>query len=190
MRWFAVLAAMTVFSSTSWAAPESYKIDPSHTAVVFKINHMGFSNVYGMFSGAEGKFTIDDVHPDKSSLEISIPTAGVTTLDKKRDEHLSSPDFFNSKQFPKISFKSKSIKKVDANHYEISGDLTLHGVTKPVTLNFNRMASGKDPMGNIRTGGETSIDIKRSDYNMTFMNGPGKVGDDVNLMISVEGVKI
>jgi polyisoprenoid-binding protein YceI len=189
MRVILVLAAFLVSLSTS-AFAENFKIDPAHTAVVFKISHLGFSSVYGMFPGTEGKFSIDDAKPEKSSLELTIKTDTVSTMDKKRDEHLRSPDFFNVKQFPDITFKSKSVKKVDAKHYEISGDLTMHGATKPVAFTFSRFNTGKDPWGNMRTGGETSFKVKRSDYGLTFMNGPGQVGDEVELMISVEGTKI
>lgn len=175
----------------SWAASaDTYKIDPVHSSVIFKINHMGFSNVYGIFNDAEGKFTIDEAKPEKSSVEIMVKAENANTFNKKRDEHIQSPDFFNVKQFPQISFKSKSVKKTDATHYEVAGDLTLHGVTKPLTFTFNRFNTGKDPMGLTRTGGETSFKIKRSDFNMSFMAGPGKLGDEVDMIISVEGTKI
>ena len=181
--------------ASAWAASPkkdevmSFKLDPSHTAIIFKINHLGFSNTYGQFPGTEGTFTINDLKPEKSTLDLMIKTDSVTTLEKKRDEHLRSPDFFNVKQFPAITFKSKSVKKTDATHYEITGDLTLHGVTKPVTFVFNRFKTDKDPWGNLRTGGETSFKIKRTDYNMNFMSEPGKVGDEVEMMISLEGIK-
>lgn len=188
-----VLALLSVsVSSPAWAAKEdvqNFTIDPAHTAVVFKINHMGFSNVYGLFPGAEGKFTIDETKPEKSTLDLTIQTESVTTHDQKRDEHLKSPDFFNVKQFPTIAFKSSAVKKIDAKHYEISGQLTMHGVTKPLKFVFTRFNTGKDHMGTVRTGGETSFKIKRSEFGINFMNEPGRVGDEVELMISVEGTK-
>jgi len=184
-----ILAAATALVSQTSFAKDNYTIDPAHTSVIWKINHMGFSNVYGMFPDVAGKFTIDEAKPEKSTLDLTIQVESVTTHQPKRDEHLRSPDFFNVKQFPTITFKSKSVKKTDAKHFEIAGDLTMHGVTKPVKFTFNRFNTGKDPMGKERTGGEASLNVKRSDFGMSFMNGPGKVGDDVEIMISVEGIK-
>lgn len=182
----AALAAQ-LFSATAFAA-DTYKLDPVHTSIVFKINHLGFSNVYGVITGAEGKFIIDEAAPEKSSVEISAKTSGLTTFDKKRDEHLAGPDFFNIKQFPTISFKSKTVKK-DGNKYAVTGDLTMHGVTKPVSFTFDRFNTGKDPWGKTRTGGETSFTIKRTDFKMAYMAEPGKLGDEVGVTISLEGVK-
>ncbi len=188
MRMISILATLA-FGFSVPAFADNYKIDPSHTSIVFKISHLGFSNVYGMLPGAEGKFTIDEAKPEKSSLEFSVKAEQISTHDKKRDDHLRGPDFFNVKQFPNITFKSKSVKKSGKN-YEITGDLSLHGVTKPVTFTFEQLGSGKDPWGNVRTGGDATLKIKRSDYGMTFMNEPGKVGDEVTIMISAEGTKI
>jgi polyisoprenoid-binding protein YceI len=126
--------------------------------------------------------------PEKSSLEFTLKMDQITTNEKKRDDHIKSPDFFNVKQFPTASFKSKSIKKSGEKAYEVTGDLTMHGVTKPVSFTFNRLGTGKDPWGNTRTGGDAMLKIKRSDFGMTFMND-GKLGDEVDLMISTEGTK-
>ncbi|MGZ3724025.1 MAG: YceI family protein, partial [Bdellovibrionales bacterium] len=176
MRMISLFATLALaFSVPAFA--DTYKIDPAHTSIVFKISHLGFSHVYGMIPGAEGKFTIDEAKPEKSSLELTLKADQITTNDKKRDEHLHSPDFFNVKQFPVISFKSKTVKKSGKN-FEIAGDLTMHGVTKPVTFTFNQLATGKDPWGNVRTGGDATFKVKRSDFGMTFMNEPGKVGDE------------
>ena len=189
MRFISLLAVLTM-AAGAHAAVENYKVDPAHTSIVFKISHLGFSHVYGMFTEAEGKFSLDSASPGKSMLEVSVPVSSVFTHEKKRDEHLSSPDFFNVKQFPTIIFKSKTMKKVDASHWQVTGDLTLHGVTKPVSFELTQGGTGKDPMGNTRTGGDAMLKIKRSDYGMTFMNDPTKVGDDVEIWLSVEGTKI
>jgi polyisoprenoid-binding protein YceI len=170
------------------AAVEKYKIDPVHTSVVFKINHLGFSHTYGHFPGAEGTFQLDEQKPENTAIDIKIKTESLTTFDAKRDKHLKSPDFFNVKQNPLIAFKSKSVKKT-GDTYQITGDLTLNGVAKPVTVDFKRLRTGKDPMGATRTGGDTSLKIKRSDYKMGFMQGENMVGDDVELLISVEGIR-
>ena len=138
--------------------------------------------------GAEGKFVIDEKAPEKSNFDVSLKVDTLNSLEKKRDEHLKGPDFFNVKQFPTIHLKSKSVKKKGGD-FEMTADLTLHGVTKPVTFTFKQMKTGKDPWNMFRTGGEAVLNIKRSEYNMTFMNKPGEVGDDVELLVSIEGTK-
>lgn len=183
-----VIALLAFAFGVQAYAQDVYTIDPSHTSIVFKVSHMGFSNVYGTFSGAEGKISVDEKAPEKSSFEISVKADSISTNEKKRDDHLKGPDFFNVKQFPTISLKSKSVKKT-GDKYEVTGDLTLHGVTKPVTFTFNRMKTGKDPWGNQRTGGEAVLKIKRTDFGMNFMAKPGEVGDDIELVVNVEGTK-
>jgi len=183
-----LLVALSFFSAGAFAQVSTYKVDPSHTALVFRVNHMGFSMVYGMFSGVDGKFVIDEKSPDKSTFELTAKVENLTTLDKKRDDHLKGPDFFNMKQYPTITMKSKKVKK-SGEAYDITADLTMHGVTKPITFSFKQMKVGKDPWGNTRFGGETVLNLRRADYNMTYMNKPGEVGDDVEIMVSVEGVK-
>jgi polyisoprenoid-binding protein YceI len=185
MKVIAILALMLGFSAS---AQDVYTIDPAHTSIVFKVNHMDFSNVYGMFTEADGKITVDEKAPEKSSFEVTIKADSVFTHQKKRDDHLRSPDFFNVKQFPTITLKSKSVKK-SGDKYDVTADLTLHGVTKLVNFTFTRMKTGKDPMGATRTGGEGHLKIKRTDFGMNFMSKPGEVGDEIELMFGVEGVK-
>ena len=176
------LALSTQASATNWA------VDPGHSAAVFKINHLGFSNVHGLIPGLEGAITLDDAAPEKSTFEFKVPMTNLTTGNAKRDEHLRSPDFFNAKQFANLEMKSKSIKKKGAD-LEITGDLTIHGVTKPVTFVFKRGKTGKDPWGNERTGGETTFKIKRTDFGVSYMSKPGEVGDEVDVTVALEAVK-
>jgi len=183
-----LIPVLLMFSLSAWAQVSHYKVDPSHTSAVFKVSHMDFSNVFGLIGGADGKFTIDEKTPEKSSFDVSLKVDTLTTLDKKRDEHLKGPDFFNVKQFPLITLKSKSVKK-NGDNFDVTADLTLHGVTKPVNFTFRQMKTGKDPWNNVRTGGETTLKLRRSDYKMTFMTKPGEVGDEVELMIGIEGLK-
>ncbi len=191
MKFLVILALMAPMAFAQGKDPgvQTFKIDPSHTSIVFKVDHMGFSNVYGMFDGGEGSFTINEAKPDQSAFEITVKADTLNTYEKKRDEHLKGPDFFNVKQYPNIVLKSKSVKKTSANEYLINGDLTLHGVTKPVTFTFKHNKTGLDPWGKMRSGGDTSFTLKRSDYGMTFMSKPGEVGNEVTLMVAVEGVK-
>jgi polyisoprenoid-binding protein YceI len=118
---------------------------------------------------------------------MQAETKNVDTAVEKRDTHLKSPDFFNTGEYPTVSFKSKSVKKLNEAVYEVSGDLTLLGKTRPITVEVNATGAGKDPWGNFRRGFETSFSINRSDFGMTFMMGG--VSDEVNLTVSVEGIR-
>jgi polyisoprenoid-binding protein YceI len=181
--------ALLAFSFSAGAQTNTYKVDPDHTSIVFKVNHMGFSTVYGMIGGADGKIVVDEKAPEKSTFEISARLDSINTMAKKRDDHLKGPDFFNVKQYPTIVLKSKSVKKT-GDKYDVTADLTLHGVTKPVSFVFTPGKTGKDMAGKIRTSGETVLKIKRTDFGMNFMSKPGEVGNDVEVLVSVEGTKI
>lgn len=165
---------------------ESYKIDPVHSSVVFSVKHNGVTDFYGAFKDISGTVTFDAADASKSSVELTVPVESIDTRSEKRDQHLKSPDFFNAKQFPAITFKSSKIEG-SGESYKITGDLTIHGVTKPVTADFKRGADGKGGQGKTVGGGEARFAIKRSDYDMKFMLGP--LGDEVNIILSLEGAK-
>ena len=184
----AVLLVSAFLALSAHAAVDKYKLDPVHTTVLFKVNHLGFSNSYGLFTGVEGSFSIDEAKPETASIDLKIKTDSLTTLNAKRDQHLKSPDFFNVKANPWITFKSNSVKKI-GEIYKIEGDLSLNGVTKPVTLDFKRQRTGKGMQGEIRTGGDTTLKLKRSDYNMKYMNAADQIGNEVEVIISVEAIR-
>jgi polyisoprenoid-binding protein YceI len=164
---------------------DSFKIDPVHSSVIFSAKHNGISDFYGIFKEISGTVAFDAADPSKSSVELTVPVESLDTRTEKRDQHLKSPDFFNAKQFPTLTFKSTKVE-ASGDTYKVSGDLTIHGVTKPITVDFTK---GPETKGGkeIRGGGETRFTIKRSDYDMKFMIGP--VGDDVHIIVSLEGVK-
>ena len=177
---------LTGVSPTSRGA-DTYKVDSVHSSVVFRIKHLGVVNVYGRFNEISGTIIFDKENPSKSAVDFTVPTESVDTHVDKRDQHLKSPDFFNAKQFPVITFKSKEVKKTDENTFQMTGDLTLHGVTKPLTIDFKKGGEAKGMQNEYRSGGETQFTIKRSDYGMNFMlNG---LGDEVNVMVAIEGVR-
>ena len=185
MRVKMMLALVLLTSTFSLAATTTYKVDPVHSFVIFRIKHMDVGHVYGRFNEPNGQITIDDSDPSKSSFMLELATAKLDTGVQKRDEHLRSPDFFNAKQFPSIKFASKEVKKTDKG-YEVVGDLTLHGVTKSITVNMEQ--TGQAAMGAKQMiGFETTVDLKRSDFGMKTMIGPA--ADDVRLMISLEAGK-
>ncbi|MBW2172175.1 MAG: YceI family protein [Deltaproteobacteria bacterium] len=174
-------------SSPLASAIETYEVDPEHSAIVFRIKHLGITYVYGRFNDMSGTLKIDDQTPANSSVQISAKAANVDTAVAERDDHLRNPDFFDAKKFQTISFSSKSFKKLDQDAYEVAGALNLHGITRPLTVNVQHTGSGKDPWGGYRTGYETTFTIKRSDFGMTTMlNG---VGDEVRITVSIEGVR-
>ena len=181
-----VVGLLVIFSLPAFAA-ETYKLDPGHTSIVFRVKHLGIAYVYGRFNGPTGSFVFDESSPSKSTIEMQAEAKNVDTAVEKRDTHLKSPDFFNAGEYPLLSFKSKSVKKLKESTYEVSGDLTLLGKTRPITMEVHATGAGKDPWGNFRRGFETSFSIKRSDYGMDFMMGG--LSDEVNLTVSVEGIR-
>jgi polyisoprenoid-binding protein YceI len=154
--------------------------------VSFKVEHMGLSWTHGRFNDIAGEFRVDADNPSASRFELTVKTESLDTANKKRDEHLASPDFFNCKQFPVISFKSTAVKAVDGG-LEVTGDLTLHGETRPVTVLLTGGKSAEFPPGVVRKGYTTHLKIKRSEFGMDKMIPAA--GDEVHLDISFEGVK-
>ena len=168
-------------------AADSYKLDPDHTSIVFRVKHLGVAYVYGTFAGASGSLKYDENKPSNNSIEIQVNAAGLNTAVEKRDNHLRSPDFFNTDKFPKISFKSTSAKKIDDTSFEVSGDLSLLDKTQPITFKVVETGQGKDPWGNFRRGFETTFSIKRSDFGMGFMLNAAS--DEVQITVSLEGIR-
>ena len=176
------------------AAPETYTLDPYHTYPHFSVDHLGLSTVSGRFDKTTGKVTLDRA-AKTGSVEIAIPTATVTTGDndkgsrpRSRDEHLRTADFFNAAEFPQMTFKSNKVNFTGDNPSSIEGDLTLLGVTKPLTLTIVRFkcnpASGNNKE---RCGGDATGKFKRTDFGMK--TGVPNVSDEVTLTIGFEGNK-
>ncbi len=166
---------------------ETYKIDGVHSTVVFKINHLGVSNFYGRFNEIGGTVVFDKANPANSSLRVEVKAESLDTNSDKRDKHLRSPDFFNVRRYPVISFASTGMRQIDDSTYELSGDLSLHGVTRPLTVTLRHVGEGPDPWGGHRSGFETTFTIKRSDFGITYM--PEGLGDEVQLIINLEGLR-
>lgn len=166
------------------SAAETYEIDPDHAAVLFRAGHLGIGAVYGRFRAISGEFTFDSKKPANSKVRVEVDANSVYTANKKRDQHLLSPDFLNAKQFGKIVFESTNVKK-SGKRLKVSGKLQLHGVTKPVTVTMAHLGSGKDPWGKQRAGFEGEFTIKRSDYGISAMKGA--VGEQIKLIVSIEG---
>lgn len=179
-------AQMTLASQPAMSTLDTYEIDPVHTFVLFKVGHLGFSHSYGRFTDVKGTFALDEKKPENSKVDITIKVASLTTQNDKRDQHLKGPDFFNSKQFSDITFKSTAVKKSSGQKYKVSGNLTMKGVTKPVTFEFVRQRTGTDPMNNTKTGGDFTLTVKRSEFGINFMMGENMIPDEVTIIASVE----
>jgi polyisoprenoid-binding protein YceI len=182
-----VLTLSVVAGIGSASRADDYVIDAAHSGVTFQISHMGVSYIPGRFNQFSGNFTIDTSDPAKSSFSLTIKTESVDTNNSKRDEHLRAPDFFNAKQFPTITFASTAVKAVEGG-YEVTGDLTMHGETKPITFSLKGGKTAEFPPKVIRTGFTSpQIVIKRTDF------GVGKpmpvLGNEVYITISFEGTK-
>jgi polyisoprenoid-binding protein YceI len=182
-----LLFSILAVAGTTVTQADSFKIDPVHSAILFKINHFGVGNIYGRFDTFAGTFTIDQADPSKDAVSVEIKTDSVDSNAPGRDKDIKSPDFFNAVQYPTATFKSTSVKKVDDKTYQVTGDFTLRGVTKPLTLDVKAIGTGPGPKGETRSGWEGTATLKRSDFEVkTFLPA---VGDDVGLTIEVEGIK-
>jgi polyisoprenoid-binding protein YceI len=180
-------------TSLATAVPAgTYNIDPVHSRVGFAVRHLGIATVRGHFGSFEGTFEIGD---DLSSARVhgSVETASVNTQEPQRDDDLRSPNFFDVERFPSIEFSSKEIRPVGDDRFEVVGELTLHGVTRELTLSAEILGTESDPWGNERVGLEARGELNRKDYGMTFNQvlGSGNVlvSDKVKLIIEVSAVK-
>lgn len=164
--------------------PKSYLVNPLHTTSFFKINHMGISNFYGRFNDISGTIVFDQVNPSNSSFQIKIKANSVDTHNGDRDKHLRGPDFFNSRRYPWITFNSNSVNKTDDHTYAVRGELSMHGVTKPMTVNIEHTGQGKDIRGTQCIGFETTFSVKRSEFGITYM--ADGLGENVQMTVSIE----
>jgi len=179
------IAAMT--AAPAFAAPESYSIDPKHTLPSFEINHLGFSTQRGRFNTTSGKITLDR-EAKRGSVLVNIETASVDTGVAKLEEHLRAEDFFNVAQYPTMTFKSNNLKFNGEVPVAAEGELTLLGVTKPVTLAITAFKCAPHPIAKKEAcGADATTTIKRSDFGMKY--ALPAVGDEVKLVINVEAFK-
>lgn len=182
---WALLAAAVGFQGSASAA-DDYAYDLVHSSVSFKARHLDISWIHGRFNEVEGKFSIDRVNPSQSTFELTINADSVDTANKARDEHLRQPDYFDTKQFPTITFKSTSTKPIDGG-YEVTGDFTMHGTTKKITL---VLKGGKEHefKGVKRVAFSTELSLKRSDFGFD-KKAIGPIGDEALILIDCEGVR-
>jgi polyisoprenoid-binding protein YceI len=183
---FAFCAALLVVTAAVPAASAAtYSIDPGHSSAMFNIRHFGVSNVYGAFWNVSGTVVYDANNPAASSIRISITTESLDTNSERRDGHIKSPDFLDAKQFPVMTFESTSVQVAGDGEFHVTGNFTLHGVTKEITAKAMLVGAAANPRsGNNMIGFETQFTIDRTDHDMNFMAGP--LGTDVEILVSFE----
>jgi polyisoprenoid-binding protein YceI len=180
--------ALTLAAAVAARAGDEFTYDGVHSSISFKARHLDISWIHGRFNEASGKFVIDRADPSKSTFELSVKADSVDTGNVKRDEHLRQPDYFDTKQFPTIDFKSTSVKPIDGGGFEVTGDFTLHGKTKSIVL---VLKGGKEIewKGVKRIAFATEIAVKRSDYGFDPA-AIGPIGDEALILIDCEGMRM
>lgn len=180
---------LTILAATAMALPASaasWDVDNGHSMAVFRVTHLGVGAFWGVLHHVTGSAEYDAAKPEASSLKLAIQSDSVFTADKKRDAHLKSPDFFNAKEFPTMTFASTAVK-ANGKNLQVTGTLTIRGKSKQVTADVAVIGTGKDPWGNTRVGFEAKLTIKRSEFGMNFM--PGGLGEEVQLTIALEAIQ-
>ncbi len=193
-RLLASISTIIVLSLPALASATIWNIDPDHSNIGFKVRHLMISNVKGSFEKNSGVVDINDKDITKSKVQVSIDTASINTNVQKRDEHLRSADFFDVATYPTMTFVSKKIAKAGTGKLKVTGDLTLHGITKEVVLDVEGPTKeSKDPWGNIRSGAVASTKINRKDFglvwNKALETGGVAVGEEVTINLEIEMIK-
>jgi polyisoprenoid-binding protein YceI len=188
---FAAFALATLVAIPSFAA-DTYAVDAGHSEVSFQVRHL-VTNVRGRFNDFNGTINLDPANLEKSSVEFRVKAASIDTAHEDRDKHLRAEDFFHVEKYPEITFKSTSIKKTGKDTYAVTGDFTMRGVTKRITLPVTYLGAARDPWGNDKAGFETAITLDRKDYgivwNAAVDNGGVILGDEVKIAVNLEANK-
>ena len=185
----AAALALSTAAPLSTAQAADYVIDTkgAHAFVQFRVQHLGYSWLYGRFNTFGGEFSYDADKPEASKIAVNIDTSSIDSNHAERDKHLKGADFLNVDEFPKATFLSTGLKMNSDGSAKLMGDFTLHGVTKPIVIDVTKMGEGKDPWGGYRAGFEGSTTITMADYGMAFNLGPASTQAEITL--TVEGVR-
>jgi polyisoprenoid-binding protein YceI len=195
MKLFKNLIVVCAMSVVAAAAPSAlaadYVIDTkgAHAFVQFRVKHLGYSWLYGRFNDFSGEFSYDEQKPEDSSIKVVLDTASIDSNHAERDKHLRGDEFLDVKKYPKAEFVSTGYKKTGDNTGELTGNLTLHGVTKPITIAVEHIGGGKDPWGGSRQGFEGRATIKPDEFGIPMAKRLGPASAEVELMLTVEGVR-
>ena len=167
--------------------PATFHIDTSHSWIMFKVNHLGLGTAWGSFNKFSGSFVLDSEDASNNSVSLTIDPLSVDTNDKKRDDHMKGPDFFNAMEFPTIEFTSTSVTG-SGDTFEITGTLALLGKKKEIVVSMSKVGEGEDPWGNHRAGFEGSFTVDRTDFGMDYLK-EGGLGKEVTMTLAFEGVR-
>lgn len=184
--WSGLVPAAEDETRSAAPAPAAYQIDPSHSWVLFKVGHLGIGTAWGSFADFSGSFEFDAEQLGSSSVALELNAASVTTNNKKRDDHLRGPDFFNAKEYPTVSFRSTAVAG-KADGFQVEGVLELLGKEQPVSAELRLVGEGKDPWGNYRAGFEGSFVIDRTAFGMDYMTEG--IGTEVTVTLAFEGTR-
>lgn len=184
------MSANTAAVATAPSAPlapsaGAFEVDAVHSSVIFRIKHLGVAYNYGRFNDIKGTFLLDNAKPEASVVDVTVAVDSVDTNNEDRDKHLRSPDFFSSKEYPTMTFKSSSVKKTAEDTFEVTGDLTFRGQTKPLNVTLKHTGTGPGRRGGEVSGAEATFTIKRSEWGMNYL--PGALGEEVTLIVALEG---
>lgn len=193
-RFLASITAVITLSLPVFASATTWNIDPDHSSIGFKVRHLMVTNVRGSFDKHTGVVEINDTDITKSKVTVTIDTASINTNVQKRDEHLRSADFFDVAKYPTMTFVSKKVAKAGADKLKVTGDLTLHGITREVVLDVEGLSKeSKDPWGNIRSGAVATAKINRKDFglvwNKALETGGVAVGEEIAIHLEIEMIK-
>lgn len=193
-RFITTITTIIALALPAFAFASTWAIDPDHSNVGFKVRHLMVSNVHGSFGKYTGAVEINDNDITKSKVEVSIDTSSINTNVQKRDDHLRSADFFDVAKFPTMTFVSTKVAKTGKDKLKVTGDLTLHGVTRQVVLDVEGLSrESKDPYGNIRRGATATTTINRKDFglvwNKVLETGGIAVGEEVNITLEIEMIR-
>lgn len=187
MKKLAVLLFATLIGASAQAADYKFDTKGAHAFVQFRIKHLGYSWLYGRFDKFDGNFVYDEAKPEASSVEVTVDTTSLNSNHAERDKHLRGEDFLNVAKFPTATFKSTAFEPKGEGKAVLKGDLTLHGVTKPITIDVEAIGGGKDPWGGYRQGFTGTTEFKLKDFGIDYDLGPAS--QTVEMILDVEGIR-
>jgi polyisoprenoid-binding protein YceI len=184
------LVAMAAYSPTASSRPASdtYTIDPVHSSMIFRIKHMDTAPFYGRFNEMSGSINVDEANPSSSTLNVEVKIDSIDTNNKKRDSDVKAPSFFGAADFPTATFTSKSFKSTGDKTWDVTGDFTIHGVTKPLTIKLEKTGASNGRMGNA-VGYEATFTFNRRDFGLGEKMPSGMLSDEVKMMAGIEAKK-
>ena len=182
IKFITLTVALLFLQGTQEVENKEFNIDAVHSTAIFRVHHVGAGMFYGRFNDVTGMIALSG---DVPSFDVSIAIDSVDSSNERLDSHLKSPDFFNAVEFPTMSFKSSSVKFVGDNKYEVTGEITMHGVTKPLTVNMEKTGHVDGRRGEM-VGFETEFELTRSDFGMNYGVESGSLGDKVKVIVALE----